>query len=483
MGDVARAARCAFWLAFSLLNSGHLARGGGWIDRALRLLDDRRIECVERGYLRYASAMRATFSGNISAGYDAFHAAVEIGTLFRDAQLVALARIGEGRCLIHLGRIDDGLALLDEGIVAIESHDVSAIAVGDAYCTVIDGCNELMDIERTRAWTISLGRWVDDQPELMLYRGQCLLHRAEAMLLRGDWDAAIEQLEQLATRVARPPGRGIRGAAAYLTGELHRLRGRDHDAAVEYQRAGELGRDPQPGLALLRLAEGNVQAAAAAIRRAYREAGDSTARAQLAPGFVEVALAAGDVTAARSAVAELADVAEKLGTPLPESLHLTALGSVLLAEGQLSAALTALRAALRIWHELEAPYEAARTRVVIAAGCQAAGDLEGAEMELAAARHIFTRLGAVRAERDANARLSQIDPQSGVLTRREEEVLAHIAQGLTNRQIAKQLTISEKTAATHVTHILTKLGLPTRSAATAYAFEHGLTVSHQRPKR
>lgn len=474
VGDVARAVRCAFWLAFALLNAGDLARGGGWVDRAQRLLDDRKIDCVERGYLRYAAALRAAFSGDVRAGYEAFHAAAEIGVLFHAPELAALARIGEGRCLIWLDRVDEGVALLDEGMVAIEANDISAIAIGDAYCTAIEGCAELFDVRRAHTWTAALSRWVDGQPELMLYRGQCLIHRAEMLYLRGDWDAAADQIEEAYRRLADPVGQLSRGAAAYLKGDLHRLRGQDRAAEAEFQRASELGRDPQPGLALLRLATGRVEAAAASIRRAYHEAGDPMSRARLAGGYVEITLASGDVAAARSATDELGTVAGMLGRPLPTALHLQVLGAVLLGEDQPEPALSALRRALAGWRELDAAYEAARTRMLIAAACRAVGDDDGCEMELASAIPVFDRLHAVRDAAAARAALHAAAPPSSGLTAREEEVLAHIAKGLTNRQIAERLVVSEKTVATHVGHILTKLGLPSRAAATAYAYEHGL---------
>jgi DNA-binding NarL/FixJ family response regulator len=474
VGDVARAVRCAFWLAFALLNAGDLARGGGWVDRAQRLLDDRKIDSVERGYLRYAAALRAEFSGDVRTGHEAFHAAAEIGVLFHDPELAALARIGEGRCLIWLDRVDEGVALLDEGMVAIEANDISAIAIGDAYCTAIEGCTELFDVRRAHTWTTALSRWVDSQPELMLYRGQCLIHRAEMLYLRGDWDAAADQIEEAYRRLADPVGQRSRGAAAYLKGDLHRLRGQDRAAEAEFQLASELGRDPQPGLALLRLATGKVEAAAASIRRAYHEAGDPMSRARLAAGYVEITLASGDVAAARSAAEELGTVAGMLGRPLPTALHLQVLGAVLLAEDQPEPALSALRQALAGWHELGAAYDAARTRLQIAAACRAVGDDDGAEMELAGAIPVFDRLNAVRDAAAARAGLLLAARSSSGLTSREEEVLAHIAKGLTNRQIAERLVVSEKTVATHVGHILTKLDLPSRAAATAYAYEHGL---------
>lgn len=474
VGDVARAVRCAFWLAFALLNAGDLARGGGWVERAQRLLDERKIDCVERGYLRYAAALRDAFSGDAKAGYEGFHAAAETGVLFRDAELAALARIGEGRCLIWLDRVDEGVTLLDEGLVAIEANDISAIAIGDAYCTAIEGYTELLDVGRAHAWTTALSRWVDAQPELILYRGQCLIHRAELLRLHGDWDAAAEQLEEAFRRTADPVGQRSRGAAAYLKGDLHRLRGEDRGAETQFQLASELGRDPQPGLALLRLATGKIEMAVASIRRAYSEAGDPVARARLAAGYVEIALASGDLAAARSATDELGTVANLLGRPMPTALHLQLLGAVLLAEDKPEPALRALRRALSGWGELEAAYEAARTRLLIATACRTMGDDDSAEMEIASAIAIFDRLNAVRDAAAARAMQQPAASPASGLTAREEEVLTHIAKGLTNRQIAELLVVSEKTVATHVGHILTKLGLPSRAAATAYAYEHGL---------
>lgn len=474
VGDVARAARCAFWLAFALLNAGDVARGGGWVDRAQRLLDERRIDCVERGYLRYAAGLRAAFSGDPRTGHEAFHAAAEIGVLFRDAELAALARIGEGRCLIWLDRVEEGVALLDEGMVAIEAKDISAIAIGDAYCTAIEGCTEVLDVHRAHTWTAALTHWVDSQPELVLYRGQCLIHRAEMLLLRGEWDAAADHLAATDRRLADPVGQRSLATAAYLRGDLHRLRGQDRAAEAEFQQASELGRDPQPGLALLRLATGRVDAAAASIRRAYHEAGDQMSRARLAGGYVEITLATGDTVAARSAVEDLGLVADRLRRPLPTALHLQLLGTVLLAEDHPEAALSSLRRALAGWRDLEAAYDAARTRVQIAAACRALGDDDGAEMELAAAIPVFDRLGATRDATSARAGSRDPGPPASGLTSREEEVLVLVAEGLTNRQIAGRLVVSEKTVATHVGHIFTKLGLPSRAAATAYAYEHGL---------
>jgi DNA-binding CsgD family transcriptional regulator/tetratricopeptide (TPR) repeat protein len=473
--DFSRAARCAFWLAFVLLNRGDLARGGGWVDRAQRLLDEGGVECVERGYLRYCTALRLVFEGDAVAAQAGFSEAAEIGDRFHEAQLTTLARIGEGRSLIYLGEIAKGVALLDEAMVSVGASEVSPIAVGDAYCTVIDGCHEVFDVRRTREWTTALSLWCDAQPQLVLYRGLCFMHRAEVMQLHGDWADALDELENALVRLADPAGSPELGAAFYLRGELHRLRGEFEDSAEAFRQANELGREPQPGLALLRLAQGRVDASMAAIRRVLQEAGDPISRSRVLGPYVEIALASGDVPAAKEAAEELSAIAGDLGSTLLHAVAEYATGTVLLAENEAQDALLLLRRAWKRWRELEAPYEAARVRIPIALACRAQGDEDGAEMELDAARSVFERLAATP---DAGrvVELSQVavPRAAGDLSQREVQVLSLIATGKTNRAIATELVISEKTVASHVSHIFTKLGLTSRAAATAYAYEHDL---------
>jgi DNA-binding CsgD family transcriptional regulator len=477
IGEVARAARCAFWLAFRLLNNGDLARGGGWVDRAQRLLDDRKLDCVEQGYLRYAASLRAVFAGDAAAALAGFGEAVAIGERYRDPELITLARIGQGRCLIYLGEIDSGVALLDEAMVAVGASEVSPIAMGDAYCTVIEGCHELFDFRRAKEWTAALSLWCETQPELVLYRGECLVHRAQIMHLHGTWSDAQEELELALGRLADPMSQRILGAASYLRGELHRLRGEFAEAERSYRVAHEAGREPQPGLALLRLAQGQTDVADATIRRALGEAEDPIARAWMLGPFVEIVVAVGDVEAARFAADELAVLAANLNQPFLRALAAHMTGVVLLAEGDPPAALVSLRRAWTVWRDIEAPHEAARARVVIALACRALGDADGVEMELAAARHVFAALGAAPDLTWADSLSAPVDRTvPGGLTTRELEVLSLVAQGKTNRQIADQLFISEKTVASHLSHIFTKLGLSSRAAATAYAYEHGLTT-------
>ena len=474
LGDIAEAARCGFWIAFALLNNGDLAQGGGWVDRCHRLLDDRRLDCVERGYLSYADGLRKIFGGDVDGAHPLFVSAIGLGERFRDPELTALARIADGRALIYLGQIDVGVALLDEAMVSVTNGEVSAIAVGDAYCTVIEGCHELFDVNRAREWTAALTHWCDAQPELVLYRGECLIHRAEIMQLRGAWDDAMSEAQRACDRLAHPPGRAALGAAEYLRADLHRLRGNHLEAEAAYQTASELGRPPQPGLALLRLDQGRLEAAEAAIRRALDETQDPFTRLRLLPPFVEIVLARADVAAARTGADELEGLAAAVPSATTSALAARAQGAVLLAEGDPRAALVSLRRAWKGWQDLGAPYDAARARVLIALACRALGDADGARTELNAARSTFTTLGAAPAVAAVDALSQQVLPPPGGLTRREVEVLALVAKGHTNRHIAEQLVISEKTVASHLSHTFTKLGLTSRAAATAYAYEHGL---------
>jgi DNA-binding CsgD family transcriptional regulator/tetratricopeptide (TPR) repeat protein len=475
VGDVRRAAGCAFWSAFVLLNRGELARGGGWIHRGQRLLDDAELDCVERGYLDYAASVRLAFEGDLGGAAAGFAQAARMGDRFSAPELVTLARVGHGRCLIYLGEVPEGMALLDEAMVAISAQEVSPIAVGDLYCTVIEGCQEVFDVRRAQEWTAALSRWCEAQPDLVLYRGQCMVHRAELALLRGAWSDAVIEAQRACDRLAAPTSQRALGAAYYLRAELHRLRGDFTEAEKAYRRANEAGRQPQPGLAQLWLAQGRVDAALAAMRHSLGEAEDTVTRARLLAPYIEIALAGGDVAAARVAGDELSNIAAEWNTPLLHAISSYATGSIFLAEGNAGAALAVLRRSAALWRELDAPYEGARTRVGMAVACRALGDESSAEMELDTARSVFQQLNAapdlVRVEDLASIMARRA---AGGLTPREVQVLALLATGKTNRAIAAELVISEKTVAAHVSSVFTKLGLSSRSAATAYAYEHHL---------
>lgn len=468
-GDWRSAVRCGFWLTFRLVNAHDQARAGGWIARARKLLQERG-DCVERGYLSYLDAMQVLFfSGDVASAEQSFADAARIGDQHSDLELATLARTGQGRCLIYLAQAEAGLALLDEAMVAVTSGEVSPVATADTYCTVIEGCQELFDLRRMQVWTSALSAWCDAQPELVAFRGQCMVDRCEVLQLSGDWPTALAEARRASDQLATPRPRPPIGAAYYQQGELHRLRGEGTTAEAAYRRAGESGRDPQPGLALLRLARGKLEPANRAIQRALAEAGDHVSRARLLPAQVEISLAAGHWEAATRAAGELAEIAAAMRAPLLRAMSATADGRVALACGDAQAALGRLRAAEQLWIELEVPYELARVRLLIADACGTLGDHDGEATHRAAARAEFARLGAA-------GELSRLEgvADTTVLTGREIEVIRHIAAGESNREIADALVISERTVERHVSNIFTKLGITSRAAATAYAYEHGL---------
>jgi DNA-binding CsgD family transcriptional regulator len=474
--DVERAARCAFWLAFGLMNQGEQARAGGWLARARRLLDDGQRQCVEQGYLLFPTALQRIFGGDNAGAFATLSEAAAIGERFGDPDLTALARHGQGRALLRMGDTDGGVMLLDEAMAAVEAGEISPLIAGDIYCSVIEGCHEIFDLRRAQEWTAALTQWCESQPDLVPYRGQCLVRRAEILQLHGDWPEAIGEVQRACEWLLRPPPQRAVGAAFYQRAELHRLRGEFVEAQEAYRQASQWGRKPEPGLTQLRLAQGQIDAAQAAIRRVADETPDRRARSVLLPAYVEVMLAIGDVEAARGAADELNDIAGELDAPLLHAHADHARGAVLLAEGDPQPALMVLRQAWSGWRELEAPYEAARARVLIGLGCREMGDAEAAEMELDAARCVFQQLGATPdvARIDALSRRTSSEPSHG-LTARELQVLRRVATGETNKAIGRELFISEKTVDRHVSNIFTKLGVSSRAAATAYAYEHQLT--------
>jgi DNA-binding CsgD family transcriptional regulator len=371
--------------------------------------------------------------------------------------------------LILAGRVPEGLALLDEAMVTATTAELSPFVVGLVYCGVILACQAGFEVARAREWTLELTRWVDQQQDLVAFTGRCRIHRAEILQLGGSWPEAFEEARLAVERLGDTKNPAV-GLALYRQGELLRLRG-DFKAAEEaYRDASRNGWEPQPGLAQLRLAQGKRDAAQAAIRRAFAEVMEPLKRAALLPALVEIALAAGEVDEARAACLELGELAQQYQSMMLDAIVAHAQGAVALADGDAPQALANLRAAHRIWLELDAPYEVARTRELIAQACCDLGDDEAGTLELEAARDLFERLGAAP---DLARVKMQGGPRHG-LSDRELEVLRLVAAGKSNREIASKLVISEHTVARHLQNIYAKLGLSSRAAATAFAFEHEL---------
>jgi DNA-binding CsgD family transcriptional regulator len=474
LGEPLRAARCAFFSGVNYATHGELARASGWLSRAQRIVEREGRDCAERGYLLLPVGMQSEATGDFDAAEQAAGAAADLGERFGDSDLLSLALHIQGRALIKRGEVVRGLALLDEAMLRVTAGELSPIVTGVVYCGVIAGCEAVYELRRAREWTDALAGWCDEQPELVAFGGRCLAHRAEIMKLHGAWEKALEEAARAREGADRAANPAAAGEALYVQGELHRLQGRAGAAEEAYREAHGHGREPQPGLALLRLAQGDADAASAALRRALAETSEALARARLLPAYVQVALAVGDDVAAREAAAELAETAKRYGSAMLRAGAEEAKGTVALRDGGASEALVSLREACRTFQELEAPYECARTRVLIALACRELGDGESAELELTAAKTTFVRLDArPDVERLESLARPEAAPPHG-LTRRELEVLRLVAAGKSNREIASVLVVSEHTVARHVQNILGKLRVSSRTAAAAFAFENEL---------
>lgn len=474
--QVPKAVRCAFWLALTLFDQGEHSRGGGWLARAQVELDRAGLDCAERGLLRIPAALQAMNSGSRSTALAEFEQIAAVADRFGDAELRALGQLGQGQAILAGGgETARGTALLDQAMLAVLAGEVSAIAAGIVYCAAIVTCRKIFDAGRAREWTAALSRWCEDQQDLKPYRGQCLVHRSEVLQLSGEWTGAMVEVREACAHLADPPGEPALGMALYQQAELLRLRGEVSRAERTYRSASSAGHPVQPGLALLRLAQGRVEDAMAAIRRVVSDTEGAAERPRVLAACVEIALAAAEVEWAQEACGELRRIATRGGTPYLRAVAEYARGCVLLASGDATSAGPALRRAWESWQELDAPYEAARARLRTAEACLRLGDRDSAELELDAARQTFERLGATPMLAQAQELAGSGRPaRPGGLTPREVDVLRLVATGASNRQIADALVISDKTVARHVANVFTKLDVSSRAAATAYAFRHGL---------
>jgi DNA-binding CsgD family transcriptional regulator len=475
-GDPRRAARDAFWLALVLFLRDQPARGGGWLSRAHRTLAEAgNPPCAEQGLLMIPTALHHLSSGEGEAASDVFDEVIAIGTRFRDPDVTALGVCGSGQAMVARGRCDAGMGFLDEAMVAVTADQVSPITVGIVYCAVVRTCHLAFDLDRAREWTGVLNRWCAAQPDLVPYRGQCLVHRAQVLAMEGRWPEAMAEVTRARERLADPPNQPAIGMAWYETGELLRRQGSHDDAEDCYRKASQHGHPPQPGMLLLRLAQGRSSEARSAVEAALATASSIADRWPLLAAATEVCCSCGDLATARQAADELEEVAREQSGPWLAAIAATAAGCVLLAEEAPRDAGAVLRRAWNAWRALRVPYEAARVRILLGEVCAALGDTDGALLEWDAARYAFEELGAVDDLARVTARLLPEAPSrpSG-LTDRELEVLRLVAQGCTNREIADVLVLSEHTVRRHLQNVFGRLGVSSRAAAVAFAVQHDL---------
>lgn len=475
-GDPGEAARYAFWLGFGLLMRGQAAPANGWLSRAEGLVAERELDCPASGYVLIPRCLVEIDGGDAAEALAMAVRATEIGERFGDADLRAFGALAHGQALIAVGRPDAGMARLDDIMVSVTANELGPIATGIVYCGVILACMDLFDLRRAAEWTNALAGWCDSRPGMVPFRGQCLVHRSQLEQAKGDWPAAMASA-QSASRVLTDPPHPAVGLALYQQGEMHRLLGDFERAENLYRQAGRHSYDPMPGLALLALARGDGASAAAMIRRALDECGNSAPRPHLLSSAVEIYRATGDLASAGAAADMLAAVAAQSSSVVLQAAATQARGAVLLAAGDASAALAELRIAGQTWQELQMSYDGAKAAVLRGLACTVLGDRASAEIEFDSARDTFNRLGATTDLAHVSALavgLARDRRPATTLSAREREVLTHMAAGRSNREIAEKLVLSPHTVARHVEHIYAKLGVSNRTAATAYAYEHHL---------
>lgn len=473
VGDVEGAARCAGWLGMQLMFQGEPARAGGWFARGQRLVDEMGQPSAVQGLLLLPQGLGKLYGGDPAGALEVFSQAADFGQRFQDKDLSALALLGTGQATLMLGRAEEGLRMFDEVMVAVTAGEVSATPSGIIYCAVIGNCHLVYDLGRALEWTVALDRWCSARPDMVSFSGQCQSHRSELFRLHGAWAEALEAAAAAQKLCAKGDSQALYGGF-YQQGEVERLSGNLDAAEASYRQAARSGFEPQPGLALLTLARGDAHQAQAMIHRAAGVA-DAATRWHLLPALVEIELAVPDIGAARQGADELADFARESPRPMVRAVAGQADGSVRLAAGDAAGAAERLRGAWRLWQELGVPHEAARCQALVGRACRILGDEGSALMLIETAQAALLDLGAAPAAAWAASIMHDGDPDAaGPLTRREGEVLQLVATGKSNRAIAGELYLSEKTVARHISNIFLKLGLSSRAAATSYAYEHGL---------
>jgi len=417
--EMEKAAMVALALAAEYRNKLQLSASQGWHQRAARLLESIE-ESPAHGFLALQKSMIASSRGGYDEALEHIQAALDIATRHHDRDLLAQATLREGVARVNRGDVDQGLALIDEVTAAAIAGELDPLSTAIIYCNAIDACRDLGDYSRAGEWEQTATRWCE-RMAIAGFPGMCRVDRAELMRLRGAWNDADQELQRATEELADFNPR-VAGQAFYEIGEI-RLRMGDLEAAEQaFNQARDMARDPEPGLSLLRLAQGKVDAASRSIKRALEE--ESLVRldrARLLPAQVEIALVAGDVKTARAAAEEIDAIANdyKISdrtTPALEASAQMAWGAVRLAEQDTEGAVTCLRRAVKLWQEVDHPYEGAKTRFLLAGAYREQGDEDGAKSELQAAQSAFERLGARLDAQRTDARLTKRVTKTFVFT-------------------------------------------------------------------
>ncbi|MDY6809694.1 MAG: LuxR C-terminal-related transcriptional regulator [Actinomycetota bacterium] len=470
--NVPAAVRCAFWVAMIASMAGDPVVGQGWTARAARLLADHDADVVERGYIEVLRMYAHIGAAEWPLAFDSAREITDVGLRHHDSDLVAVGIASQGRLTLEGGRVPEGLSLFDEAMTGVAAGEVSAVFAGQVYCTMIEGCQRVFDVGRAATWTQALTRWCDRQPGLVPFTGQCAVHRGQMCKLFGGFRDAIAEFDAALARY-RETSAPAAGLAFAERGEVYRILGDLDNAERSFADAEAHGYDPQPALARLWLARGRSHAAAAAAHRLLVESGDPVDRAHILPGAIEILLATGSVDESRSLATELTEISKRFGCVALQAAAAFCSGTVELADNDPAGALPYLRKARHLWLGLNCPYEAARCQAAIGRGLFALSDADSARHELTAASRVFADLGT-RPDAEAVAGLLRPGTHPNGLSDREVEVLQLVATGRSNSQIAQRLTLSEKTVSRHLTNIFAKLDVNTRTAATAFAYEHDL---------
>jgi ATP/maltotriose-dependent transcriptional regulator MalT len=477
LGERRRAGMCAIWLYQDHCLRARPAAASGWLQRARRALDGD-TNCVEYGALLLREAEAAHGGGRFDEAADLAEHARALSRTLASADLEAESLQTLGRILIDVGRPSAGLAHLDEAMLLASEGRLGPYSTGKVYCSLISACEELGDLRRSAEWTEAAASWAARYP-FAIFPGICRVHRAVVLERRG----ALQDAEREATRACTEllESHLPNAAMAYAeVGDIRRRLGDLECSEEAFARAEELCGRACAGAALLRLAQRRLEEARQIIAGCLSdEAPNRLARARLLPAAVQIAVAADDLTRADAGVRELELIARNFDTPMLHALAAVARGRVQLADGKPAAAGETLHVALRLWQELQVPYEVATASTLLAQARREAGDESAAKELFAAARAQFEQIGARLDVRGLET--TQLSPRPGGLTAREVEVLCLVAEGRSNKEIAALLYLSAKTVSRHLTNIFNKIGVTSRAAATAFAFEHHLIARRSQP--